>query len=188
MLDEYMTESACSHIPSCTAPSSKTVDPLSNQLSVLASSTVQRRAMSPHVHDKTAQSMCEEKVQSTLAGMKQHSTTAPESGTDKKAIEQESPVSPGRNITCGYTCKERQQAVPVWHEDDLTYEQFVNDFMQPNLPVMIQVCCTTSTCCTSVLTVCHATPYKHTCTDAVPQCSTWSSPYILRPAAGLFRV
>ncbi|DBB18928.1 TPA: hypothetical protein ACH3X3_000505 [Trebouxia sp. C0006] len=35
-------------------------------------------------------------------------------------------------------CQEPQQAIPVWHKDDLSSEQFVQMFMQPNLPVMIQ--------------------------------------------------
>lgn len=30
-------------------------------------------------------------------------------------------------------------AVPVLHKDSLSYQQFVENFMQPNLPVMIQV-------------------------------------------------
>ena len=32
-----------------------------------------------------------------------------------------------------------QAAVPVLQKDSLSYVQFVQDFMQPNLPVMIQV-------------------------------------------------
>lgn len=37
--------------------------------------------------------------------------------------------------------QEPQQGIPVVHTDDLTYQQFVQCFMLPNLPVMIQVCC-----------------------------------------------
>lgn len=43
-------------------------------------------------------------------------------------------------------CQEPQQAIPVWHKDDLSSEQFVQMFMQPNLPVMIQVSCMTGLC------------------------------------------
>ena len=31
-----------------------------------------------------------------------------------------------------------QYSIPVHHKNKLSYQQFVQDFMQPNLPVMIQ--------------------------------------------------
>lgn len=51
-------------------------------------------------------------------------------------------VMSGSDQTQNSSPKDARQGVPLLHKDDLSYEQFVGQFMQPNLPVMIQA----STC------------------------------------------
>ena len=56
-------------------------------------------------------------------------------------------VMSGSDQTQNSSPKDARRGVPLLHKDDLSYEQFVGQFMQPNLPVMIQAstCAETST-------------------------------------------
>lgn len=48
---------------------------------------------------------------------------------------------PSQDVECPAATSEQQRVakVAVLHKDNLNYQQFVENFMEPNLPVMIQV-------------------------------------------------
>ena len=56
------------------------------------------------------------------------------------ALEQHNGLQPHDNSHTSATSGQHTVAkIAVLHKDDLSYQQFVEKFMQPNLPVMIQV-------------------------------------------------
>jgi len=58
--------------------------------------------------------------------------------TDTPCVNDHSNL-PDKAVQRSTSFQEPQQGIPVWHKDDLSYEQFVQRFMQLNLPVIIQV-------------------------------------------------
>ena len=102
----------------------------------------------------TAAQKAQGKALAPLADMHVRPFAASTAQTDTPCANGHSDM-PDKAFQHSTSCQEPQQGIPVWHKDDLSYEQFVQMFMQPNLPVMIQVSCMTSLCiCMALACIC----------------------------------
>lgn len=70
-----------------------------------------------------------------------HPSGACSTGLYQAALVEQSHSMPPQDVECPAATSEQQRVakVAVLHKDNLSYQQFVENFMQPNLPVMIQV-------------------------------------------------
>ncbi len=147
MLDQFMADSAWPAMPhSCdashTAPSATVLglQPLSHSAS---SADAQLQATAQCTKSTAAQKA--QQALAPLADVHARPSAAPTARTDTPCANVHSDL-PDKAFQRSTSCQEPQQGIPVWHKDDLSYEQFVQMFMQPNLPVMLQVSCMTGLC------------------------------------------
>ncbi len=147
MLDQFMADSAWPAMPhSCdanhAAPTATVLgsQPLSHSAS---SADAQLQATAQRTKSTAAQKAQQGKALAPLADVHARALAASTAQTDTSCANIHSDL-PDKAFQHSTSCQEPQQAIPVWHKDDLSYEQFVQTFMQPNLPVMIQVSCMTS--------------------------------------------
>ncbi|DBA81219.1 TPA: hypothetical protein ACH3X2_007033 [Trebouxia sp. C0005] len=141
MLDQFMTDAAWSATPhSCdanvAAPTATVLglQPLSHSAS---SADAQLQATTGRAKSTAAQQAQQDKVFAPLADVHASTFAASAAQTDTLCANDHTSL-PDKAVQRSTTCPKPQQGIPVWHKDDLSYEQFVQRFMQPNLPVMIQ--------------------------------------------------
>ncbi|KAL0019101.1 hypothetical protein WJX77_004127 [Trebouxia sp. C0004] len=140
MLDQFMADSAVPH--SCdanyAAPSAPMAVPGLQPLSQSASSAdAQLQAATQRTKSTAAQKAEQGKALAPLADVHARLFAASTAQTHTSCANDHSNL-PDKAFQRSTACQEPQQGIPVWHKDDLSYEQFVQRFMQPNLPVVIQ--------------------------------------------------
>lgn len=163
MLDQFMADAAWSAMPhSCdanvAAPTATVLglQPLSHSAS---SADAKLQASAGRPKSTAAQQAQQDKVFAPLADVHASTFAASAAQTDTLCANDHTSL-PDKAVQRSTTCPKPQQGIPVWHKDDLSYEQFVQRFMQPNLPVMIQVSCMTGLCigmalaCTCCIQLC----------------------------------
>ena len=118
------------------------LQPLSHSAS---SADAQLQATPQCIKSIAAQKVQQGKALASMADVHARPCAASTAQTDTPCANIYSDL-PDKAFQRSTSCQEPQQGIPVWHKDDLSYEQFVQMFMQPNLPVMIQVSCMTGLC------------------------------------------
>ena len=152
MLDQFMADPAWSAIPphSCDAKFAAPSAPMAvaglQPLSYSASSAdAQLQATAEGTKSTAAQQEQQGKVLAPLVDVHANPFATSPAQTDTPRANDHSSL-PDKAMQRSNPCQGSQQGIPVWHTDDLSYEWFVQRFMQPNLPVMIQVSCMTGLC------------------------------------------
>jgi len=172
MLDQFMADSAWSATShSCDAnyaAPSATMAVLGLQLlsHSASSADAQLQATTQCTKSTAAQEAQQGKVLAPLADVHARPFRASTAQTDTPCVNDHSNL-PDKAVQRSTSFQEPQQGIPVWHKDDLSYEQFVQRFMQLNLPVMIQVSWMTglASACMALACIC--------CTQLCLPLDTW---------------
>lgn len=124
LLDEFMTAAAETHSGNTNSAHTQTSCTPEQASTTSSQQTTHRPLDGSHVRPvlDVASAACNaQPYQATLVDQ-HHSTPSQEDNIP--------PATPDQH---------RIPRVPLVHQDNLSYQQFVDNFMQPNLPVMIQV-------------------------------------------------
>lgn len=144
MLDQFMSESAWSATPRSYAASRANITtatscPESQHMSSTAVPIGLQMQQRSTCSEPPAAQTAQQAGPAAVSTENVQKPDAPQKHTQKDMPDARD--LPEHVIARGSSCQEPQQGIPVVHTDDLTYRQFVQRFMLPNLPLMIQVCC-----------------------------------------------